>query len=296
MPSLVFRRRFDLSTLPRDWHPVSLSLDWSGNPLLLMAEGKLPQPERGDTTQAWSLWYRTPARAHHVLYWEADRPRTLRFDQSQAPSTYHVQPLGEGWLLAERRRGHATVYDSQGRVCAALDLGDASEDLQTTPDGKIWVSYFDEGVLGSGLGAHGVVCFDHAGTPLFKYREFAAKHDLPPIHDCYAMNVADHGAVWLNYYNEFPLVLLRNFELETIWREFAHMGNAFAMRGREAVYWRDGQCLRAALDTRSEPEIIHAVDELGFPLTPISGHRSSVAARGPGLILRAGNFLYDLLK
>ncbi len=295
MSSLIFRRRFDLSTLPKGWVLVRASLDWSGNPLLLMAEGKPPEPEKGDAAQDWSLWYRAPARAHHLIYWEGDRTRTLRFHESQALSIHHIQPLGDGWLLAERRRGRATVYDRQGHISATLDLGDASEDLQTTPDGKIWVSYFDEGVFGGGLGTDGVICFDSSGQPIFRYREFAQKHGLPPIHDCYAMNVAENGEVWLNYSSDFPLVLLRNFELETLWPGFGAMGNSFALRGRELVYLRDGHFFKAGLDTGREPENIQAADELGFPLTRISGHRPSAAARGERFIVKAANFIYDLL-
>ncbi len=294
MPSLTFRRRFDLSTLPRDWIFVRAALDSSGSPLLLMAEGKLPEPEPGDAAQAWSLWYRSPARAHHLIYWEEDRPQTLRFEQSQAHSIYHVQPLDDGWLLAERRRGRAIVYDRKGRVCAEVDLGDASEDVQTTPDGDIWVSYFGEGVFGGSLGADGVICFDRTGTPIFRYRDFAEKHNLPPIHDAHAMNVSGPGEVWLNYSSDFPLVLLRDFTLENFWPRFGPVGNAFALRDGAALYLRDAQFMRAPLDRSTGPEVLPAVNELGFPLTPIAG-RASIAARGATLILKAGQFLYECL-
>lgn len=71
------------------------------------------------------------------------------------------------------------MYDAQGNTRFELNLGDASEDLQTTPQGLIWVSYFDEGVYGGSIGRQGLVCFDNAGTPLFKYADFAEQNELP---------------------------------------------------------------------------------------------------------------------
>ena len=140
----------------------------------------------------------------------ADLPRDwslvrIALDWSAQPT--HIQRFQDGWLVGESRGGQTKLYDPQGRVRAELDLGDASEDLQTTPEGHIWVSYFDEGVFGNGIGAQGVVCFDGAGVPLFRYAEFAEQHGLPMISDCYAMNVGPGGEVWLNYYTDFPLVV-----------------------------------------------------------------------------------------
>ena len=79
----------------------------------------------------------------------------------------------------------AVVYDRRGRLKKPLDLGDARNDMQATPSGHIWVSYFDEGVYGRGVGSHqGLVCFDSAGNPIFKYFDFAEQNDQPFIDDC----------------------------------------------------------------------------------------------------------------
>lgn len=113
---------------------MRLTLDWDGLPLLLFVGGKPPQPDPRTNTEAWSRWYRTPPKAHHLVYEEAGKPHSIAFDQSQGLSTFHVQPFEGG--------------------------GDASGDLQTTQDGLIWVSYFDEGVFGGGIGRQGLVCYD----------------------------------------------------------------------------------------------------------------------------------------
>ena len=95
---------------------------------------------------------------------------------------------------AEAMRGFATRPDIPRRT---LDLGDASKHLQTTPEGQIWVGYFDEGVYGGGIGSEGLVCFDSNGTSIFKYAEFAKQHGLPFIDDCYTLNVVG-AAVWVS--------------------------------------------------------------------------------------------------
>lgn len=46
-----------------------------------------------------------------------------------------------------------TGGDSTGVRLRSVDLGDASEDMQTTPDGKIWVRYFDTDFACAELGA-----------------------------------------------------------------------------------------------------------------------------------------------
>lgn len=183
MPPLVFRKRFDFGDAPADWRPVNIALDWSGNPLLLMVEGKGDSPSFTDL-DAWSRWYRTRAKAHHVIYWEGETPQTVRLEQSQGLSSFHVQRFQDGWLMGERRGGRTVVYNRLGSVTTTLDLGDGSEDLQTTLDGKIWVSYFDEGIFGNTLGAEGAICFDSAGSPVFRFAEFARKYGLPMISDC----------------------------------------------------------------------------------------------------------------
>ena len=92
-------------------------------------------------------------------------------------------------------------------------MGDASNDVQTTSNGHIWVSYSDEEVFGGGVGQHGVVCFDSAGRAIFKYSEFADQNQLPRIVDCYAMDVVNAEEVWLSYYSDFPLSIQQSEQL-----------------------------------------------------------------------------------
>jgi hypothetical protein len=295
MEPLKFRKFFDFADTPRNWSLKKIALDWWGRPLLLMEEGKPPQPDFYTDAEAWSRWCRIPPKAHHLVHWDEGIAQTLQFAQSQGLVTSHIQRFGDGWLLGEARGGQTTLYDKHGQVRATLDLGDASQDLQTTPDGKIWVSYFDEGVFGNGIGKQGVICFDGTGAPIFKYGDYADEHGLPMVCDCYAMNVEPTGAVWLNYYTDFPLVMLRDFALERIWPSFHPMGNAFAIRGAQVLYLRNGQLMISNLEPSPEPRSILVEDEQGHQIVATSGVKLRAAARGSSLVLNTGVALYELL-
>ena len=290
MISLHFRKSFALPKVPSDWELVRLTLDWDGRPLLLFVEGKPPQPDPRTNMEAWSRWYQTPPKAHHLVYEEADKLPSIAFDQSQGLSTFHVQPFECGWLLGERR-GQATLYDAHGAVRTRLDLGDASEDLQTTPDGLIWVSYFDEGGFGGGIGRQGLVCYDATGKPTFKYADFAEQNGLPMICDCYAMNVDQTGAVWVNYYMDFPLLKLRHGQVEQLWKEFGVLGNAFVVRGEEVIGMYDKQLTIRDLNAspQQEPTLANAVDDDGNLLEPTTQRYADVAGRGVSLVLNTGH-------
>jgi len=290
-----FNKVFDLVGIPTDWELVSLSADWFGRPLLLFREGKPPQPDVHREREAWSRWYRTPPKAHHVVYQEAGQLRSVAFDHSQGISTFHIQRFENGWLLAESRGGRASFHDASGALRSAIELGDAIESVQTTTDGFIWVSYFDEGVFGGGIGRQGLVCFDSSGKDLFKYADFAEQNDLPMICDCYALNVDMSGDVWLNYYTDFPLVRLHERRLERVWPEFGVLGNAFAVRGDEIIYMAKGNLSATSVSTEPRGEPISAIprDVAGVELTASPQRGADTAGRGSAFIINTGASIYS---
>ena len=77
----------------------------------------------------------------------------------------------------------------------------------------------NEGVFGNGIGREGLICFDSAGAQVFKYAEFAEKHELPFISDCYSLNVVG-SSVYVSYYTDFPLVWLSDFKIKRVWHDF----------------------------------------------------------------------------
>lgn len=293
MPAqLKFSQCLDFSQFPKDWNVSDVALDWSGNPLLLIEEGKPRYPIEDASLTTRLTWLNTPPKAHHLVHWEGTTQRVLTFDKSARPLVPNVQPFGEGWLL-----GGGDIYDRAGRLLRTLDLGYASNDMQTTPKGHIWVSYSDEGVFGDGIGVHGVVCFDPSGQPIFKYSEFAEQNQLPGIADCYAMNVVSDDEVWLSYYTDFPLVSVRNFRLGRIWTKFGCMDRSFALLGETVVFPKcytrsegKSQLLRRTLSDSAQSEPLDVVDEIG---APFAGTFRAVA-RGPHFYLLTETALFKL--
>lgn len=228
------KKRLDFSTLPKNWSLLRLSVDWSGEPLLLFGEGRPARPPIDAHRDALLGWMNPPPIAHVLVHWSEGAPKEVRFEGStRLPVAMHVQPFANGWLLAESRGGHARICDKDGKVLGTLDLGDAINHVQTTPGGLIWVGYFDEGVYGGGVGNAGLVCFGPSGLVIFKYSDFAKDHDLPFIDDCYTLNVMG-SSVLVSYYSEFPYVLMNEFELENVWRNQAP-NSAIAVRGNRFV-------------------------------------------------------------
>ena len=294
MAQALFQKLFTLAGVPSDWKLVRLTLDWDGRPLLLFAEGKPPEPDPRIHMEVWASWRLMSPKRHHLVHWGDGKLQFLAFEQSQGPSTFHIQPFEDGWLLGERR-GKATLYDAHGVVRSTLDLGDASDDLQTTPDGRIWVSYFDEGVFGGGIGQQGLVCFDAAGSAVFKYADFAELNALPMIRDCYAMNVDQMGDVWINYYTDFPMVRLRGFEIEQVWQDFRALGNTFAVRDNEVIYTYDKQMAVCSLTSSPpEPALISAHDEFGAVLEMSVNRYADVAGRGTSFVINTGEAVYAM--
>lgn len=209
--------RFLFSSAPAHWQLSAVSADWDGEPLLLFQEGKSPRPAADAGMDATVKWLNTAPKRHHLCHWVGAAVKQVTFENPNGLlTTAHIQPFQDGWLIAEARGGCARVCDRSGNPTRTLDLGDASEHLQTTAGGNIWVGYFDEGVYGGGIGSNGLVCFDSSGVPIFRYADFVKEHDLPFIDDCYTLNVLG-SSVWLSYYTEFPLVHLQDFKLAGIW-------------------------------------------------------------------------------
>ena len=174
--------------------------------------------------------------------------------------------------MSEARGGRATLYNRAGESRESIDLGDAIKDVQTTTDGRIWVSYFDEGVFGGGIGQQGLVCFDASGKPVFKYFDFAEQNKLPFIHDCYALNAVSDEEAWLSYYSDFPLVSIKKFQLDRVWKDFGCMHGAFGITSDAVIFPKcythinneQPQLLMRTLTGSPKTEQIEAVDEDGI--------------------------------
>ncbi len=201
------------------------------------------------------------------------------FELPSTPQVYYfVQALGEDYLCVASRcapeESNAHLFDAEGNSLASWHAGDGIEDVQIAPDGKVWVSYFDEGVFGDlPLGAQGLNCFDARGERLFGFRDDIV--NLPDyaqgMADCYALNVASNRDTWLFYYTDFPLVQLREFRLKNVFAPTPEIAgsHAFAVcdsrrlfvggyEHKNRLFWRD--------ESSGRQVELEAVDEAGAPL------------------------------
>lgn len=223
----------------------------------------------------------SPATGHVLIHWSDGKPTEVRFSNpKRLPIAMHVQPLANGWLLAEAGGGHARVCDRHGSVLRTLDLGHGSEHVQTTPDGLIWVGYSDEGVFGEGIGRSGLVCLSTCGVMVFEYFNFAIDCGLPLIEDCYTLNVMG-SPVLVSYYSDFPSVLMDEFKLENVWRGQAP-NRAVAVRGNRFVVFPAYH--KPYLTTRTfesdEESIWDLIDSEGTLLSRLAGGPPKTSSRG----------------
>jgi len=188
---------------------------------------------------------------------------------------------------------NARVYDRAGTLRREFLLGDGISRVQTTSDGQIWVSYFDEGVFGNfgwtePVGTAGLLCWDAHGRRLSEYHPPAG---LDSICDCYALNVASDDETWLYYYTEFPLVRVRRDGEIKAWRCPLGGSDGFAIHGNYVLF-------RGGYRRHDDCQLFHLNDDgsmkpLGsYSFADESGRSLQGArafSRGPFLYLSEGS-------
>ncbi len=263
---------------------------------------------------------------------QADRPQSyevLRFTDAGAPAErlrlpaerrnfHYVQPLPDGALLLVgarcsyvakgRHERNAIVYGRDGTPLRELTLGDGIQDVQATAEGRLWVSYFDEGVIGNHgwgrgdpdtvpLGQDGLVLYDATGRRLDSYDAKAAGTDI--IVDCYALNVASERDTWLYFYTTFPLVRLRDGAPPAVWETGVRGASALAVSDTHVLLaggYREQAsvfqlfALHAGGTRRlGKPRAFHFQDEAGTPWQP-----TWMCGRGPWLYGYEGTRLFRI--
>jgi hypothetical protein len=210
-----------------------------------------------------------------------------------------VQPLMNGEILLAGARcrfqdedpeENGVVFDRNGRAVRRFILGDGIQDVQTTKEGMIWVSYFDEGVMGNfgwdePIGVAGIVCFDADGK---KQWDFKPPKDVDIILDCYAMNVAD-DAVWACYYTEFPVVRIDSSRRVRAWRNTVRGARAIAVSDQRVVLWGGygEERTRCVVQEYTESEDDLTKMELIDLRFPIEVHSKAIRVTGRGKSLHA---------
>jgi hypothetical protein len=114
------------------------------------------------------------------------------------------------WVVAASRSGkdemNINIFTSEGLLASQYSSGDGIRQILCGTDGRIWVSYSDEGIGGGGStddtwtpARTGLAAFSPTGecSWSFDYEDYW-------IVDCYAMG-ENGGAIWVCTYPDFPL-------------------------------------------------------------------------------------------
>lgn len=219
----------DLTEAIAGWQPVSASLGYDGKAYILLIEA-VPEREQGmfpQTELKKPIAYkalvvdpvvRTPYGRSENLSDQAlgEKVRIEEIAIEGESFHYHfLQPLGDELLLVGSRSRYygrdrydlnAAVFGGDGSVRRRFLVGDGIQNVQTTDDGLIWTSFFDEGVFGNNgwdrpVGESGLIAWDAEGIRVFTNSE-------ADIADCYALNVVSDEEVWFYYYTDFKLCRL----------------------------------------------------------------------------------------
>lgn len=296
-----------LAPLIGDGNLVAMNVGPDG--LVYMVVALKPIDYRHETTEGACFAKTKPQspQTYRVLALSGSKPIFDLVIEGEQFNIHDIQPLKEDLLLVCGRSQYRSptnfekngrIYSKSGRFIREILLGDGIQNVQTTAQGEIWVSFFDEGVFGNfgwenPVGASGLVAWDSKGGKLF---EFQPAQGLDPICDCYAMNVPSDEDVWIYYYTEFPLVHLRNRKVKSVWQMPVSGSSAFAVDEKHVLFfggYKDRNLIHLyRLLSDKNPELLASFeirDEAGRNFTV-----QKIAARGDSIFVVHDNSLYCL--
>ncbi|MDE3074926.1 MAG: hypothetical protein KGJ86_05810 [Chloroflexota bacterium] len=157
------------------------------------------------------------------------------------------------------------------------------------------MGYRNEGVFSdNALAQAGLNCFDEHGDRTLRFDEFQARHSLPLMDDCYALNLASEKEVWVYWYSSFSLMRLIALELKDFVPTMPVVG-AHAIAAREglvvcAVSCEEGERISLVSIPALSTEVVVPVDERGerVRFRPGVGSRFQALSSERGCDLRIG--------
>lgn len=221
---IEFEKVSDLPVFSDDFSLASCSVSGAGAGLFLFVENSAKGQVRKTFKQGIGFFPKTRMGAlKRFALLEMSDNRCRAFELGELDLTFplvDVFPDGRVLVAASRSQWRGRDdYDKNGVVVdpstgkqSHILLGDGIESLSIDTLGRIWVSYFDEGIFGNfgwgyidpspaPVGASGLNCFSAGGDILWN---FPSDDECGGISDCDAMNV--HGqTAWVHFYPEFPL-------------------------------------------------------------------------------------------
>lgn len=191
-------------------------------PSTLQKSGKIQKVYAGRTNNLIYL-IEDDKKDLFILYTYNEEKITLPPHIPDHQAIINIQEIGTNdWLIAYRQEDEdiVCICSGFGKVLTEFSIGEGVEDCQVDINDHIWVSYFDEGIFSEDPRSQaGIVAFDVAGNVVYdRYGKLVVDEIVPPIDDCYALNVTG-DEVWLYYYSDFPVVQLKNHQLENIWKD-----------------------------------------------------------------------------
>jgi hypothetical protein len=189
---------------------------------------------------------------------------------------------------------NATVYSDEGSVISRHSFGDGIEDLAVDELGRIWVSYFDEGVYGNfgwgndeesrPNGSSGLVCFGSDGRKLWEFEAYDGSDNRVYIDDAYALNV-HRARAKVFFYSDFAITDIDpSFNTTTYGTDlrgchaFASSGQRFLFSGGYGENANKGHLCQIASDGRFKSLLVEFAKEDGSKFK--EGH---FRGRGPAL-------------
>jgi hypothetical protein len=241
----------------------------------------------------------------YSVYLIADGELTHCTDIINEPYNIHfTQLLGQGHLLLSCSRSryrskndfdkNGRLYSRDGHLQSEILLGDGIQDVQTTRNGIIWTSYFDEGVIGNygwdnPVGSSGLVAWEQGGQQVYQYEP---QSGLDSILDCYALNVESNNIAWFYYYTEFQLVKVKNFSVVDYWNIPVSGSDSFAVYRNYALFhggYDDRQSLYfVQLKESHKVKTLYRIE-----LTNVSGFEQ-VIARGDTMYFLSESLVYKI--
>jgi hypothetical protein len=217
------RHRSALRPPLRDDVLVDASVGPHGELLVLWSS-----PDVRDALMSGEVPQRTRARSAGRPHGVAVRVSVLREDclevvplEDVALSFPLPQILPGGHLLLvgascewtpEGTERNAAVYDRRGRLLFEATFGNGAQHVLATSSGEVWIGYDEDGTVGAlgwgeegappPIGAAGIVRFGPGAGEVWR---FDPLDEIPPVRDCYALNVTD-AEVWAYYDWDFPIV------------------------------------------------------------------------------------------
>lgn len=135
----------------------------------------------------------------------------------------HLMLSGTLLMIHQKRnqddKYYATIFQPNGYISNPFYAGKCISDCQVDHKDNIWISYSDEEIFDTNsIGKNGIVAFDAKGEIVFdSFDQFVLKEKVPPIDDCYALNVKEND-VFLFYYSDYPIVQFEGENLKNIWQ------------------------------------------------------------------------------